>query len=151
MPHYGTFQNVWALLDSDTFGPLDIERLQDFLDDAEVEFDNELRLRFAVPFTLADNPDAFDIAIKVTARMAAAKYIRARNQNSAQDLSWYARQMDKEAQEWIARLKTPLVPVDAPAAASPYVLRPTDGEGVARESAAFFKRTNVTPGSTSHY
>ena len=152
MPHYGTFQNVWALLDNDAHGPLDIERAQQLLDEAETRFDNELRLRFAVPFTLADNPESFDIAIMVTSRMAAASYVRLRAQTSSnEDMAWYADRLDKEAADWMARLKTPLVPADAPSAASPYLMLPDDGGGVARTSSAFFQRAHVTPGDTTHW
>ena len=152
MGHYVTYIDVMRLLDDEAQGPPDIERVDAMIDEAEARFDNDLRLRFATPFTLAENPDSYEIAQMVTARMAAANYLRQRGARSNDEKAvWYADRLDKAADEWLARLKTPLVPADAPGAGSPYVMVPTDGGGEARESLAFFQRSHVTAGNTKHW
>ena len=150
--HYTTWQDAWQYLGPELGAP-DTERLEGtFLADAEAAFDVELSIRFDVPFSEALHPEAFDVAKNVCGRRAAAEYVRWANRIAGgTDSPRRAVELDEAAEVWMARLKTPLVPADAPAADSPQVLIPYDGGGAARETSSFFKRGRVTPGSPTHY
>jgi hypothetical protein len=150
--HYTNWQDAWDYMDPDIFGPPDIERMEQYLADAEAAFDAELSIRFDVPFTLALHPDSYGIAKQVCGRRGAAEYIRWQGgRQGGTDSPRRAVELDRDADVWMARLKTPLVPADAPDADSPQVMLPTDGGGVVRSTAAFFTRGHVTPKTSTHW
>lgn len=150
--HYTDWQDAFAYLDPDAFGAPDTERIELFLANAEAAFDAELAIRFNVPFDETLQPDSFEIAKQVCGRRGAAEYVRWANQGAGGEKSpRRGEELDSDADVWMARLKTPLVPADAPEADSPQVMLPTDGGGGARETAAFFKRAHVTSGNAAHW
>lgn len=151
--HYTDWQDAWQYLDPDVFGAPDTERLEDtFLANAEAAFDAELAIRFSVPFDEILHPDSFDVAKNVCGRRAAAEYVRWSSRMSGGEAApRRSVELDRDADAWIARLKTPLVPADAPDASSPQVMIPTDGGGTARETNAFGKRSHITPGDSEHW
>lgn len=150
--HYTTWQDAWQYLDPDVFGAPDTDRLEKtFLLDAEAAFDAELAIRFNVPFEQALQPDSFDVAKNVCGRRGAAAYVRWANQRAGGTESpRRAVELDQDADSWMARLKTPLAPADAPDAGSPQLMIPGDGEGAARTTSSFFGRDRVTSGSATH-
>ena len=151
MGHYATIQDVLTLLPT-SFGPIQPDRLEEFVDEAEQYVDSELALRVALPISEATHPEWFDLAQKITVRRAAAAYLRWEGQQlGTEDRLWFANLLSGEAREWIERLKTPLTPANAPAASSEYLLCPSDGGGEARDSNAVFQNSQITPGNSNHW
>lgn len=147
--HYGTWSAAWAHLDKDVYTSqrLDTVKLGECVETAEAIFDNRLRAHFDVPFDASDNPESFDIAVKVTSRLAAASYYEWANQAEAKDeQSWYPKRLRAEAEEFYKMLETRRVPEDADEAADPHVYIPTDGKTVA-VNPALFSRSRITGGS----
>lgn len=149
MGHYANWQDAFQHLNPEVYGSADVEVLEAYVNEAEDWFDNELRLRFAVPFDSTENPEAFALAAKVVALRAAAAYVEYKKQDAiTEGTIWFVKSLRAQAKEWMERLKSPLVPTDAPGAASPYTLMPKDGGGVARDTEAGFKNANIMSGST---
>jgi phage gp36-like protein len=152
--HYITWQDAQAHLDREvhTAGQIDIARLQRLCEDAADKFDNELRLRFEVPFVQATSPEAYKIAQNVCARWAAAAYIEwAEQAQGTKDQVWYFDRLKADAQEFMDQLTSRRAP-DAEVNASGLVYVPDDGVEVAGEEPvvhrALFKRDRL-PGGTN--
>lgn len=147
--HYGTWNDAWAHLDKEVFKSqaLDIVAMTECVEAAETVFDNRLSIRFTVPFTVAENPEAYDIAKKATSRIAAAAYYERQNQAESKDeQSWFPRRLRQEAEEFIKLLETKRAPEDTPVADDPYVYAPTDLKTTAVND-ALFTRTRIAGGS----
>lgn len=153
---YVTWQDAWEHLDKQVFieGDLNITKLEALCSDASDNFDNRLRLRYTVPFTLAVNPDAYRMAQKVTSRWAAAQYLRNQQQSEGTDEQlWYAAQLEREAGDFMASFEARKAPEDAVVNASGLVFSATDGlaDTELAENLPIFSRSRLVSGSGKHW
>jgi len=150
---YGTWNNVYAHLDKETFQDPDMVRMGRDLDAAEIEFNNQLIHRFDLPFDATENPDAYTMAQTVVTRWAAAKYLRWHAQVSGKITNlWYADKLDEEANKFLQLFMVRRNPADADEADDPVVYLPTEVSAVTdTQPSAFFKRAHFAAGDTSHW
>jgi hypothetical protein len=150
--HYLNWQDAQGLLDKSVYtaGHLDMALLQRYCADVEREFDNRLRLRYEVPFVRATQPEAFQIAVDVCSRWAAARYLR--NQTQAEgataDDIHYPERLEAEAEKFMLLLETRKAPADAAVDAAGIVYVPQDGVTTEAEAhKPFFRRDRVVGGA----
>ena len=152
--HYIQWTDAKALLDPDVYKDFeDHVVLTERCARAEERFDARLQRRYAVPFDVDLNPEAFAIAVRVCSRWAAASYIRWANQAEGTEAQqWYANDLEREAEEALELLETQRAPDDASAASDPVV--ETFYDEVTTEATAhvaWFGRKRATPGNNSHW
>ena len=162
---YSTWQDAWAHLDKQVYleAQLDTVKLEALCGDASDVFDNRLRLRYEVPFTLALAPEAYAVATKITSRWAAAQYLRNQNQSEGtEEQLWYADKLEQEASLLLAPFEARKAPTDAVVNTAGLVFSPTDGmedwpfatvdtaaAAVAHEP--IFRRSRLVNGATDHW
>jgi len=147
--HYISWQDAKQHLDDRVYDDVNIIRLQANVTAAEAKFDAAMARQFDVPFTEADNPEAFALAKIICAMWAASDYIIAEQQvqgNEAQ--MWYARKLRADADNLQKMFYLRHHPGDAaPEPDKPLVFIPI----ASTPAEAFFKRAHVTPGSSEHW
>lgn len=151
--HYCTdgYLDVKGLLDEQVHDTPDARVVNEFIEAAEARFDQGLSRFFAVPFDATESPQAFAVAKEITAKWAAAAYIRTLRQAEAEPAAlWYANRIEEDANKRYEALKSRVEPADVTDAADPVVRRPFDGL-TATDREPVFKRSNITPGDTHHW
>ena len=155
MSVYTTWDKAREYLDAESLGSdFDVVLMQKFVEEAEQRFDARLRRRFDLPFTVADDPDSYNIAHNVCSIWAAAEYIRNRHQaEGSEEQAWYANNLDTMANQQVGFLETRRAPADAEPNDDPLVYTPYEGNAtyVAAMPDAIFRRRNITTGSGYHY
>lgn len=153
---YVTWQDAWEHLDKQVYieAGLNTVKLEALCGDASENFDNRLRLRYEVPFTLALAPEAYALAQKVTSRWAAAQYLRnqAQSEGTAEQM-WYADSLEREAAAFMVSFETRKAPTDATVNTAGLVFSPTDGIGDIEPTAnlPIFRRDRLGKDSPSHW
>ena len=147
--HYISWQDAQEHLDSRVYDQINIVRLQANVTAAEAKFDASLARQFNVPFTEAENPEAFALARIICAMWAASDYIMAEQQvQGSESQLWYARKLRSDADNLLKMFWLRHHPSDAaPEPTKPLVFKPIASPA----PDALFKRSHITPGSSDHW
>ena len=146
-----THVDAWSLLDRKVYKEPNLACFAELIVIVEDQVNGSLRRRFTVPFDSSDNAEVFRHVKEICTRFVAARYIRWSNQaEGTEDQSWYAVQLETEAQNVLDLLLSRAEPSDAQDAADPLIFIPYDNlDSDDREP--WFTRAQVAPGNVSHF